>query len=177
MFECARPVEPSPLQRALSLAPERALPGTPVAKQEFFCFRLGDMQVGVASTSVREVVRVGPLTALPRVPAYVLGVCAVRGEVLPVIDLLRFLGKGEARVTPRSRLFVGMSGTSFAAVVTDQVLGLKQIEVANILPPPMGEASSEHLLGVVPGAKSGESLALLNFSKVFLAARQKAISR
>ena len=46
------------------------------------------------------------MTALPRVPAFVLGVGAVRGEVVPVIDILRFLGKGESRVHGRSRLFV-----------------------------------------------------------------------
>jgi purine-binding chemotaxis protein CheW len=159
------------------MAPEKAPPGAAIAREEFFCFRLGDMQLGVPSLAVREVVRVGPLTALPRVPNYLLGVCAVRGEVLPVLDLLRFLSKGETRLSPRSRLFVGMNGNSLAAVVMESVLGLRQVKVSDILPPPIGgESSSEHLLGIVNNPK-GDTLALLNFQKLLLAARQRASTR
>lgn len=168
-------MDSTPLQRALSLAPERATPGTPALKQEFFCFRIGELQLGVPSLGVREVVRSGPLTALPRVPSFVLGVCGVRGEVLPVLDLLRFLGKGETRMTPRTRLFVAMSGNYLAAVATDAVLGLRLVKTADILPPPMGaETSSEHLLGVVQSARN-ETLALLNLSRLLNVAQQRAV--
>lgn len=165
----------TPLQNALAMAPERAAAGKTRSEQEFFCFRVGNLRLGVPSENVREVIRAGILTPLPRSPAFLMGVCGHRGEVLPVMDILRFLGKGEARLGPRSRLCVGISGTFIAAVVADQVIGLRRIAVADILPPPMGgDASSEHLMGLVTGQ---ESWSLLNFNKLFSAARQRAVAR
>jgi purine-binding chemotaxis protein CheW len=158
-------------------APDRAPPKKPRPEQEFFCFRTGELRLGVPSDNVREVIRVGPLTPLPRSPAFLLGVSGHRGEVLPVLDLLRFLGKGEARIGPRTRLFVGISEALVTAVVVDQVIGLRKVPVHEILPPPIGgDASNEHLLGVVSPAK-GEMLSLLNFPKLLAVARQKAVGR
>lgn len=125
-----------------------------------------------------EVLRAGLLTPLPRAPSFLLGVTGHRGEVLPVMDLLRFLAKGEARIMPRTRLFVGVSGTYVAGVVADTVLGLKKILVSDIMPPPMGaDAATEHMLGVVAGPTAEETINLLNFSKLLQTARQRAVSR
>lgn len=171
-------MEPTPLQRALQSAPERARAAQALPEQEFFCFRVGDLRLGVPSDSVLEVFRAGRLTPLPRTPAFVLGVTGHRGQVLPVLDLLRFLGKGEARVSERTRLFVGVSGPFVAAVVADSVIGLRRILTSDILPPPLGgDASAEHMLGVLqPGAR-GEGLALLNFGRLLQLARQRAVVR
>jgi purine-binding chemotaxis protein CheW len=171
-------LDPTPLSRALEVAPERAVAEKATPEQEFFCFRTGELQLGVPSENVREVVRAGPLTPLPRVPPFILGVAGHRGEVLPVLDLLRFLGKGEARVTSKTRLFIGTSGGYVTAVIADQILGLLRIPVSEIVPPPMGgDAASEHLLGVFRPGQKEAALSLVNFSKLLHAARQRAVSR
>jgi purine-binding chemotaxis protein CheW len=179
-------LDPTPLQRALEAAPDRATTVKVAAEQEFFCFRLGDLLLGVASENVREVVRVGPLTPLPRTPSFILGVCGHRGEVLPVVDLLRFLGKGEARIGPRTRLLVGIAGACVAAVVADAVAGMRRIPTEFIMPPPMGsDATTEYLVGVVHSSaihsiqtsSGNQTLSLVNFGKLIQAARQKAVAR
>ncbi len=130
------------------------------------------------SENVLEVLRAGLLTPLPRAPSFLLGVTGHRGEVLPVMDLLRFLAKGEARIMPRTRIFVGVSGTYVCGVVADTVLGLRKFLVSDILPPPIGaDAATEHMLGVVAGATAEESINLLNFSKLLQTARQRAVTR
>ncbi|MGQ0504428.1 MAG: chemotaxis protein CheW [Myxococcaceae bacterium] len=160
------------------MAPERATAGKAKVEQEFFCFRLGPLRIGVPSENVREVVRVGPLTPLPRCPSFVLGVVGHRGEVLPLIDLLRFFGKGETQIGPRTRLFIAASGTYVAAVAADTVIGLQRISVDQILAAPMsGDAAAEHLLGIVNPERGDEALSLLNFSKLLVAARQRAVAR
>jgi purine-binding chemotaxis protein CheW len=167
-----------PLQRALELSPERSTVGKSRPEQEFFCFMVGNLSLGVPSENVREVVRPGALTPLPRAPAFILGVTGHRGEVLPVIDLLRFMGKGEARLGPRTRLFVGVSEGIVTAVVTEAVAGLKVIQLADIVPPPLaGDGTNEHLLGVVTAEKGKAGLTLLNFSKLLQAARTRARAR
>lgn len=171
-------LETSPLKRALRLAPERGSETKARPEREFFCFKLGELRLGVPSENVREVVRAGLLTPLPKMAPFILGVCGHRGEVLPVFDLLRFLGKGEARVGGRTRLFVGISENYVAGVVADSVIGLTKIDVADILPPPTGgDASAEHLLGVVHSEGGEGVLSLLNFPKIFQAAHTRAVSR
>jgi purine-binding chemotaxis protein CheW len=169
-------LEPTPLQRALQVAPERAPPPRARPEQEFFFFRTGDLRLGVPSENVREVIRSGPLTPLPRVPSFILGVCGHRGEVLPVLDLLRFLGKGESRIGPRTRLFVAISSTYVAGVVCDSVVGLSRVPLQDILPPPVGgDLNTEHLLGVLTAGR--EVTSLLSFAKVLQTARQRAVAR
>jgi purine-binding chemotaxis protein CheW len=95
-----------------------------------------------------------------------------------VVDMLRFLSKGEARIGPRTRIFVGVSGSYVSGVVADTVLGLRRIPVADILPPPLGgDQAAEHLLGVVQGSGPQDGLNLLNFSKLLQTARQRAVVR
>jgi purine-binding chemotaxis protein CheW len=169
---------PSLLERALEAAPDRATAAKASPDEEFFCFRAGELRLGVPSENVREVVRAGPLTPLPRLPQFILGVCGHRGDVLPVLDLLRFLGKGEARVSSKTRLFIGVSGSYVTAVVADQILGLRRIPVAELVPPPLGgDAAGEHLLGVVRPQQKSEALSLINFPKLLNAARQRAVAR
>jgi purine-binding chemotaxis protein CheW len=160
------------------MAPDRAVITQARPEQEFFCFKVGDLRLGVPSENVHEVLRAGLLTPLPRTPAFLMGVTGHRGQVLPVIDLLRFLSKGEARIGPRTRLFMGVSGNFTTGVVADTVQGLRRIPVADILPPPLGgDSAAEHLLGVVLGKSSEDSLSLLNFTKVLQTARQRAVTR
>jgi purine-binding chemotaxis protein CheW len=159
------------------MAPDRAVASQARPEQEFFCFRAGELRLAVPSENVLEVIRTGLLTPLPRTPSFLLGVAGHRGEVIPVMDLLRFLGKGEARVGPRTRLFIGTSGNYRVGVVADAVLGLRRIVLADILPPPLGgDAGVEHLLGVAESG-SNETLALINFTKLLQSARQRAVVR
>jgi purine-binding chemotaxis protein CheW len=58
--------------------------------------RIADEAYLLPVTNVREVVRRGTLTVVPDAPACVLGVCNLRGEVLPIIDTALMVGAGTA---------------------------------------------------------------------------------
>ena len=175
-FDTARAVQPTPLQNALKQAPERPTAQLARPDQEFFIFRIGELTLAVESSHVREVTRMGPMTPLPRTPSFVLGVVGQRGQVLPVVDLLRFLGQGESKPTSRSRLFIGEAGSFVVAFVADAVVGLRRIFVADKLPAPVGSGTNEFLDGVVQSREFG-TLSLLNLPHVVQAARVKAVSR
>jgi purine-binding chemotaxis protein CheW len=55
---------------------------------------IGDEKYAVSMTSAREVVAAPSLTALPTAPPSVLGVCNLRGEIIPVFDTGVLLGLG-----------------------------------------------------------------------------------
>ena len=169
-------MDPSTLKSALSRAPERPAAATERPERELFVFTAGTLTFGVDSSHVREVTRLGPVTPLPRSPAFVLGAFGHRGEVLPVLDLLRFLSQGEAKAQLlRTRLFIGVGEGYATAFVTDGIAGLKRILRADIAPAPAG-GSSEFLSGVVKTPEVG-LIHLLELPRVIQAARQKAVAR
>ncbi len=142
-------------------------------------FRMGDLMLGVPSVNVREVTRMGPMTPLPRMMSAVLGVVGHRGEVLPVVDLLRFLGVGELKPSVRSRIFVGVAGNLSAAFLADMVIGLRKVFTADIWPAPVtGQVPAELLIGIVATDREGEgAINLLNLARVLQSARQRAVAR
>lgn len=174
-FHC---LDTTPLQRALNAAPQRAVANKARPDREFFCFRLGGLNWGIPSENVREVIRAGPLTPLPRSPSYLMGVCGHRGEVLPVMDLLRYFAKGEAILNERTRLFVGVASSHVVGMVADVITGLRRVLLVDIHPPPLGgDVSSDHVLGVVHRDVKLGVLTLLDFPKVLQAARSRAVNR
>lgn len=170
-------MEPTPLQRALAEAPEKSRAEAVRPDEEFFIFRLGALTLAVLSKQVREVSRLSPMTPLPRVPSFLLGVVGNRGQVMPVIDLLRFLQQGESKPVPGGRLFVGESSGLLVAFLADQVIGLRRIFVADKMPSPAGGgAASEFLLGLVQHRELG-TVSLLDLPRVLAAARASVVRR
>lgn len=169
---------PTPLQSALQVAPERSSAATVRAERELFCFRAGGIAFAFGAQNVREVIRLSPLTPLPRVPSFVLGVCGHRGEVLPVIDLLRYLQKGEMKPGERTRLLVGISEAFVAAFPADSVAGLMRVQVEDILPPPVAsDAAAEHLEGIVTTPGSHGALHVLNLPALLQTIHQRVVAR
>lgn len=149
-------------------------------EQEIFSFRVGALRLAFAAVNVREVVRCAPLTPLPRTPAFLLGVMGHRGEVLPVVDLLRFLGKGEVKPGPRSRVVIGVSSEFAAGFMADAVVGMILVPTAEILPAPLGsDAAAEHLDGVVASREKDrkEPVHLLSLPKLLQSIRQRVVTR
>lgn len=165
------------MQRALAEAPEKSRAQAARPDEEFFIFRLGALTLAVLSKQVREVSRLSPMTPLPRAPSFLLGVVGNRGQVMPVIDLLRFLQQGESKPVPGGRLFVGESSGLLVAFLADQVIGLRRIFVADKLPSPAGGgAASEFLLGLVQHRELG-TVSLLDLPRVLTAARASVVRR
>ncbi len=167
----------STLKQALAHAPAKSRPQAAAPDEEYFVFKVDTLIFGVTSEHVREVTRMGPLTPLPRTPSFVLGVVGHRGQVFPLIDLLRFLGQGETRTSSRTRLFVIETQGFVVGFVADEVIGLRRLLVADKLPPPAATGgSSEFLDGLISTPDLG-AMTLLNIARVVTSARHKVASR
>jgi purine-binding chemotaxis protein CheW len=75
-------------------------------RREFVTFTLDGDPYALPIERVREIVRMRPLTPVPRVPAPIRGVISLRGEVVQVLDLRRRLGLPEREPTRASRIVV-----------------------------------------------------------------------
>jgi purine-binding chemotaxis protein CheW len=74
--------------------------------RELITFVLGDERYAVDLLRVREIVTRRVITEVPRTPPFLLGIFSLRGQIVPVIDLRRRMGLGEAPPTRHSRLLI-----------------------------------------------------------------------
>jgi len=94
----------------LTLARAAAGRGGGTAEQELprelLAFELAGSPYAIPVERVREIVREREVTPMPRVPSSVLGVVALRGEIIQVVDLRMRLDLETPETTRRSRVIV-----------------------------------------------------------------------
>jgi len=109
----------------------------------------GDEVYGFPLSSVREILMPPPLTEVPRAPAHFLGVIAVRGQIITLVDLPRLLNLAGAEGQPPGRVLLVDDGEELIGVAVDRVVQVyalqpDQIEYASAMNPDV----SEHVVGV-----------------------------
>lgn len=121
----------------------------------YLTFHLGSSHYGVPIRAVREVVRLGPVTVVPLMPAHVRGVVNLRGHVLPVFDLRAKFGMDAIDYSDRACVvFFDMQGASrqIAAIgtIVDGVDDVVMLGESQLQAPPdfAGAVESGYLLGV-----------------------------
>lgn len=80
-------------ERAIALARPQA-PQSASPSADILSFSVAGVSMALRSGFVREVLAAPALTRVWRAPRQLLGLCPVRGAVLPVFDLLAILGLG-----------------------------------------------------------------------------------
>jgi len=86
---------------------------------------------------VREIVRLRPITPIPRVSPIVLGVISLRGEIVQVLELRQALGAGSAPPGRRARIVV-MHGDEgeVAGLLVDAVTEVMRVAESDLSEPP-----------------------------------------
>jgi purine-binding chemotaxis protein CheW len=120
----------------------------------------GDEAYGFSLSAVREILVPPPLTEVPRAPDHVLGVIAVRGQIITVIDLPKMLDLEVEQNDPYGRILLVDNGEELIGVAVDRVIQVyrmesEQIEYASA----MSAELSEYVIGVgrVPSGSPAES--------------------
>lgn len=84
----------------------------------------GSLRCALPMACVVECLRPLALKQFANAPEFVPGVCVIRGEVLPVVDLARLLG---ATTTANTRWVVVRSGDQKVALAVDAVIGFERV--------------------------------------------------
>jgi purine-binding chemotaxis protein CheW len=84
-------------------------------RQQLLCVSIDGSRYALRVERVRQIVRVRPIAAVPRVPRAVRGVILLRGEILQVIDMRRRLGSTPTEPTRSSRIVIVYGGDGQAA--------------------------------------------------------------
>lgn len=92
---------------------------------KFLNFQLDQERYSLSVKEVREIIRLCPVTPVPRMPAYHRGVINLRGKIVPVMDLRLRLGLPPAENLERACIIVVQRQLSNSP---EQLIGL-QVDV------------------------------------------------
>jgi purine-binding chemotaxis protein CheW len=118
---------------------------------EMLAFLLGSEEYVLPVDQVREVLTPREITPVPHTPDHLLGVCSVRGAVLPVMDLARRLGFGAAARDEKARIIVtGPDPDDRIGLLVDRVRSVVRFPASAVRPvPDTVERGGELLQGII----------------------------
>jgi len=128
-------------------------PGTEeqVERKEYLAFRLAVEVYAVEISRIGEILRIPPMTPVPRSSGQVMGIIGVRGRVLTVLDLRERLGLPSSEPTRHARVLVlPWSDTEKVGLYVDEVLQVYRFSDAEIEPAAQafGSDAGEHVVGI-----------------------------
>jgi purine-binding chemotaxis protein CheW len=134
---------------------------------EYLGFVVRGHTYGVRLGEDREILKLPPLTEVPRAPSWVMGVVSVRGLLVTVMDLrVRLRGDGEDRSRKGRVLLVEGASREVVGLYVDEVLQVfrlmeSDIEVASSV---LGSQTSEHVVGIARA--EGRMLTLIDLASI-----------
>ncbi|AOU96840.1 hypothetical protein BI364_01415 [Acidihalobacter yilgarnensis] len=107
-----------------------ASPGLPVAEAQHqqwsgVLFKLAGYEMVAAMSEVAEIGDMLPVAHLPGVKPWVLGLANMRGNLLPIIDLRRYLFASAAPTAEAGRVLVVKQDGSLIGLRVDAVIGMR----------------------------------------------------
>ncbi len=102
---------------------------------QLLVFMLGTTECAAPIENTTEIGMLPELTRVPHVPAWLMGIINLRGDILPVIDIRNFLGMGPFEADRNDRIILLRSVTEDirAAIIVNHVAGMHYIEDNDII--------------------------------------------
>jgi twitching motility protein PilI len=112
-------------------------------EQAYVAFAVCGMRFLALLGDLREIIYVpSAITPVPRVHQWIRGVANVRGSLLPIVDLQRFLCGNRQETSPESRVLIVNREDLFVGLQVPSVFGLRRVPpeaVDRTLAPDTGE--------------------------------------
>lgn len=128
-FEVLARYERLSLEHALAPSENPDTPGT----WRGIGFRAGRRLLASGIDEISELLAVPELTPVPGTLPWLLGIANVRGNLVPVVDLARFLFGQRTQLAEQTRLLIVRQGTGSVALLVDEVFGQRTVDEAQRL--------------------------------------------
>lgn len=111
-----------------------------VEEQQYLTFILAQETYAVGIQRIKEIIEHSQLTMVPMMPDFIRGVINLRGQVVPVIDLLARFGKGQSVAGKRTCIVIleieADGEQQDIGIMVDAVNEVLDIPASEIEPPP-----------------------------------------
>ncbi len=138
-------------------------------------FSINEVKYGISIDKIIEVIKMEPITPLPKTPEFIKGVINLRGKVIPVIDLRERFGLPSTEYTSDTRIIITLiEEKKEIGLIVDAVYEVLTIDSSIIEPPlPMvGSLKSEYINGI---AKLESNLVLIIDIEKILTSEEKVL--
>lgn len=95
---------------------------------------LGDSYYGLPMKNILEIQQLPQVTYLPNLPAWIPGVCNLRGNIVSVVDLKQLLGFERTTLCPKTRFVVVRTANQdlTTGFVVDEVVRIMEVNSARV---------------------------------------------
>ena len=123
---------------------------TSVTEKQMVLFELGTETYGLDIATVHEIIRMQPITKVPKAPFYVEGVINLRGRVIPVIDIGKKFGFEKTEGIKNNRIVVIKIQDTTLGIIVDSVTVVIRIPIDSIDPVSeiVTSGQSDYILGI-----------------------------
>jgi purine-binding chemotaxis protein CheW len=136
-------------------------------QSEVLAFGLGREEYALDIQRIREIIKVRPMTEVPRAPSFIPGIISVRGAIVPVVDLRQRLRLVADPASKSSRILLVAKEAETYGLLVDDVRQVVRMRDEDIEPPPpmIGGVEAEFLSGI-GRPRDGRMLILLHLDAV-----------
>jgi len=121
-------------ERARILARRKISADIQAATIEVLEFRLAQERYAIESRYIQEVHPLKDLTPLPCTPPFLVGIVNVRGRILPVLDLKKFLDLPSPGVTDLHCIILVRRHDCEVGILADVIVGVRSIPIDDLQP-------------------------------------------
>lgn len=130
-------------------------------------FEVANNKFGINVIKVKEIIQPIPVTFIPHVHPHVEGVIQLRGEVLPVVDMLKVLGIPSDNRSPQQKYIVAEFNKQRVVFHVDNVTQIHRISWDQIeKPSDMYQGGTSQVIGVIK--HNDEMILLLDFERIMV---------
>ncbi len=136
-------------------------------KMEILLFSLGTRETfGINVFKVREVTKTPPITKTPTMPAGVEGVISLRGNIIPVISLSRFVGIENPNDSVGGAMMVTEYSRRTQGFLVESVDRIVRVDWEKVRSPETILTSSESLITAVTELPGGHLVSILDVEQI-----------
>lgn len=130
-------------------------------------FEVANNKFGINVIKVKEIIQPIPVTFIPHVHPHVEGIIQLRGEVLPVVDMLKVLGIPTENRNPQQKYIVAEFNKQRVVFHVDNVTQIHRISWDQIeKPSDMYQGGTSQVIGVIKSQE--EMILLLDFERIMV---------
>jgi purine-binding chemotaxis protein CheW len=135
-------------------------------EKQLVLFSLGEEVYGVDIAVVHEIIRMQPITKVPKTPHFVEGVINLRGKVIPVVNMRKRFNLEAIEETMNNRIVVVNISEENVGVIVDAVIEVLRIPADSIESPSdiITTADSDFLMGIAN--INGKLITLLDLARL-----------
>ena len=99
---------------------------------EILRFSISNKEFAIEMHHIKEVVLTGTITRVPGTPAYIAGICIIRGEIVSLVDLRALLPIQHYGITDLNRVIVISGNNLMFGILADQITGIGNLDLNRI---------------------------------------------